>query len=269
MTAFVCVTCATQYPPSAVPPASCLICSDERQYIGLNGQAWTSLEELRSDRTNELYAHEPNLTSILTKPEFAIGQRAFLLETQGGNILWDCVALLDDSVLQTIRERGGLAAIAISHPHYYTTMLEWSRAFGNVPVYLHAADRQWAVWNDNCIRFWDGEQHQLHDGIALIRCGGHFDGGTVLHWPAGAAGKGSLLSGDIIQVVPDRRWVSFMRSYPNLIPLGPGAIRRIVAAVEPFEFDRIYGAFDRLEVMSGGKAAVRRSAERYLRALAS
>ena len=73
--------------------------------------------------------------------------------------------------------------------------------------------------------------------------------------------------GDIIQVVPDRRWVSFMYSYPNYIPLGAKAVNRIVNAVEPFEFERIYGAFHPLEVVADGKGAVRRSAERYLRAI--
>jgi hypothetical protein len=267
MTAFVCSTCGTQYPPSDHVPIACLICSEERQYIGLNGQQWTSLDELRREHSNEFHPREPNLTAIITRPAFAINQRALLLETPGGNVLWDCIALLDDSITQFIRERGGLAAIAISHPHYYTTMVEWSRAFGDVPVYLHAADKEWVVRPDDRLRYWEGEQHALHDGVTLIRCAGHFEGGTVLHWPGGAGGKGVLLSGDVIQVVPDRRYVSFMYSYPNYIPLGPGAIHRILAAVQPFEFDRVYGAFHPMDLIGDGKGAVSRSAERYLRAI--
>jgi glyoxylase-like metal-dependent hydrolase (beta-lactamase superfamily II) len=262
--AFICTTCGTQYPESAEPPEKCVICSEERQYIGLGGQQWTSLEQLRRDRRNEFHPREPGLTAILTSPAFAINQRAFLLESPSGNILWDCVALLDDAVIRFVRERGGLSAIAISHPHYYTTMVQWSREFGDVPVYLHAADRQWVVRVDECLRFWAGETLPLHDGITLIRCGGHFEGGNVLHSRAGF-----MLSGDIIQVVPDRRWVSFMYSYPNLIPLGRAAIGRILAAVEPFAFDRIYGAFHPMDLIGDGKAAVRRSADRYLRAIDS
>jgi hypothetical protein len=148
-------------------------------------------------------------------------------------------------------------------------MVEWSRAFGGVPVYLHADDRQWVVAHDSMLRFWSGETHGLHDDITLIRCGGHFEGGTILHWPQGAEGRGVVLSGDIIQVVPDRRWVSFMYSYPNLIPLRPSAIRRIVDAVGPFVFDRIYGAFHPMEVVTDGRAAVERSALRYLQAISS
>ena len=65
----------------------------------------------------------------------------------------------------------------------------------------------------------------------------------MLHWPAGANGKGALLTGDIITVVQDRRYVSFLRSYPNLIPLGASAIRRIVERIDPFSFEQIYGGW--------------------------
>ena len=269
MPAYLCVTCGTQYPFSQKPPGECLICAEERQYVGLEGQKWTTLDELRAGWKNEFIPREADLTAILTRPAFAIGQRAFLLETAGGNVLWDCLALIDDETIRVIKGLGGLAAIAISHPHYYTTMVEWSRAFGGVPVYLHADDRQWVVAHDSMLRFWSGETHRLHDDITLIRCGGHFEGGTILHWPQGAEGRGVVLSGDIIQVVPDRRWVSFMYSYPNLIPLRPSAIRRIVDAVRPFEFDRIYGAFHPMEVVTDGRAAVERSALRYLQAISS
>jgi hypothetical protein len=94
-----------------------------------------------------------------------------------------------------------------------------------------------------------------------------FDGGTVLHLPEDADGKGAILSGDILQVVEDRRWVSFMYSYPNLIPLSASTVRRIVAAVEPYKFDRIYGAWWGKIVATDAKAAVKRSADRYIQAL--
>jgi len=161
---------------------------------------------------------------------------------------------------------GGISAIAISHPHYYSSMVEWSRCF-NAPIYLHAADRQWVMRPDDAIQFWSEDIKALWDGMTLIRAGGHFEGGTVLHLPAGAEGKGALLAGDIVTPAQDRRWVSFMYSYPNYIPLPASEIDRIVAAVEPFDFDRIYGAWWDRNVASDAKAAVRRSAERYKRAL--
>jgi hypothetical protein len=117
------------------------------------------------------------------------------------------------------------------------------------------------------IQFWKETMLPLWDGLMLINCGGHFEGGTVLHWPAGANGKGALLTGDIIQVVQDRRHVSFMRSYPNLIPLGPAAIDQILERIERFPFEQIYGAWWGANVLSNAKAAVARSAQRYLRAI--
>jgi hypothetical protein len=203
---------------------------------------------------------------IGTEPSFAIGQRALLVQSSMGNLLWDCLTVIDDAAVEQVRHRGGVRAIAISHPHYYSSMIEWSRAF-DAPVFLHAADRQWVMRPDSCIELWQGETRSLWDGLTLIRAGGHFDGGTVLHWPAGAGGRGALLAGDILQVAQDRRHVSFMYSYPNYIPLSAATIDRIVAAVEPFEFDRIYGAWWDRNVTSDGKNVVRRSAERYKTAL--
>lgn len=267
MANFICVTCGTQYPESGREPEHCRTCEDERQYIGLDGQKWTTLEELRREHRNRLVEYEPGLTGMFTEPRFALGERAMLVESPGGNILWDCISLLDERATQHILKHGGVSAMAISHPHYYTSMVEWSRAFGRVPVYLNACDRDSVVYPDRCLEFWEGDRLELHDGLTLVWCGGHFPGGTVLYWPQGAEGRGALLSGDILQVVPDRRWVSFMHSYPNYIPLNAAAVRHIVEAVEPFRFDRIYGAFDKMVVASDAKAAVARSAGRYLRAI--
>ncbi len=181
----------------------------------------------------------------------------------------DCIPLFDRSPRWTGEGIGGISAIAISHPHFYASVVEWSRVF-DAPIYLHAADKQWVMRPDSAIEFWDGETKLLKNGMTLIRCGGgHFEGGIVLHWPEGAAGKGAILSGDILQVVEDRRWVSFMYSYPNYIPLSATAVERIVKAVEPFTFDRIYGAWWGKVVQQDAKNAVRRSAERYVRAIRS
>ncbi|HEX5322403.1 MAG TPA: hypothetical protein VFW40_01360, partial [Capsulimonadaceae bacterium] len=266
---FICVTCGTQFAESSQPPVRCPICEDERQYVGFDGQQWTTLAELRGDHHNEVREEEAHLISLVTQPKFGIGQRAFVIQTAEGNLLWDCLSLLDDSARQRIASMGGLRAIAISHPHYYTTMVEWSRAFGNAPVYLHEADHEWVMQPDDSIVYWSEETSPLFGGLTLIRGGGHFEGGAMLHWPQGAGGKGALFSGDIIQVVPDRRWVSFMYSYPNYIPLGAAAVQRLVNVVQPFDFDRIYGAFSAMTIVSDGKAAISRSADRYLTRLLS
>jgi len=264
---FICTTCGTQHAESEQPPASCAVCEDERQYLKVTGQQWTTQERLRLTNRNSIRFEEPGLTGIGVEPHFAIGQRALFLRSPGGNLLWDCVSLLDEAVVEAVRALGGIRAVAVSHPHYYANMVEWSRAFGGVPIYLHADDRQWVMRPDDAIVFWQGETRELGPGLTLIRCGGLFAGGTVLHWAGGAGGRGALLSGDIIQVVADHKHVSFMYSYPNYIPLPAATVRRIVAAVEPFAFDRIYGAFWHGVIPADGKEVVRRSAERYLRAL--
>src|SRR5579871_6316954 len=228
---FICATCGTQYAESQQHPFGCTICEEPRQYIKVTGPQWTTLDTLRLTNRNSIRAEEPGLIGIGIEPHFAIGQRALFLRSPGGNILWDCLPLLDPAVIECLQALGGVSAVAISHPHYYASMVEWSRAFGGVPIYLHADDHRWVMRPDKDIIFWKGETNPLGDGLTLIRCGGHFDGGTVLHWAGGAGGHGALLTGDIIQVVADRKHVSFMWSYPNYVPLAAPAVKRIVHAV--------------------------------------
>jgi Metallo-beta-lactamase superfamily len=268
MTNFICTTCGTQFTASEAPPEHCPICEDERQYIGWSGQQWTTLEDLRKAHHSVIRMEEPGLHGIGMEPSFAIAQRALLIQHPDGNVLWDCIPLLDDEIVKQVNALGGIAHIAISHPHYYSSVVEWAQAFG-ARIHLHAADKEWMMCPEPTIDFWEAETLQLGSGLTLVRCSGHFAGATVLHWADGADSRGALLTGDIIQVVQDRRWLSFMYSYPNLIPLDSKSINHIVQAVIPFAFDRIYGAwFDRV-VLEDAKNAVIRSAKRYLKAIGS
>ncbi len=216
---------------------------------------------------NLLLEEGDRLWGIHTQPNFAIGQRALLLQTRHGGFLWDCVSLIDKSTVELMQALGGLTAIAISHPHYYSSMAEWSRAFGGIPIYLHEADREWVQHADSRIVFWSGETHQVNDDLTLIRVGGHFRGFQVLHWASGDSGRGVLMSGDMPQVCPDRRYVSFMYSYPNFIPVDAATVRGIVRKLEPFSFSSWYGAWPGFRVSGDPKEVLRRSAERYLRAI--
>jgi glyoxylase-like metal-dependent hydrolase (beta-lactamase superfamily II) len=263
---WLCQTCGVEYPPINDPPARCPICEDHRQWVPPSGQGWTTLEKLRQTHRNSWKIEEPGVWSIKSEPSFAIGQQAFLLHTPHGNVLWDCISLIDEATVEMIKALGGVKYIAISHPHYYSTMLQWSEAFGNVPVYIHEAEREWVQRNSPAVTFWTGDSHELLPGLTLVRSGGHFAGYQVLHWNKGAGGKGVLFAGDQPQVTMDRRWVSFLWSYPNMIPLGKPAIDAILASLDPLPYDRIYGAFGR-HVMTGAKEVVQRSAERYLRFL--
>ena len=264
---YICATCGVQYAETDAPPEHCLICEDERQYIGKDGQRWTTLAEMQKRYQNRVEAVDPDITGIGTTPGFAIGQRGLLVHTPAGNVLWDCVSLIDDATVEAIRALGGIQAIAVSHPHTIGSLVEFSQAFGNAPIYWHADHREWVMRPDPAYVFWEGETCQLMEGLTLVRCGGHFPGSDVLHWSAGAEGRGALLTGDTIYVTQDRRFVSFMYSYPNLIPLNAKAVTHIVEAVEPYAFDRLYGGWWDSIVRSDAKAAVKRSAERYIRAI--
>ena len=266
MTHFICATCGTQFAATDEPPDRCDICEDDRQYIGPKGQQWTTLEALQETHHNVIREVEPNLTGIGTQPSFAIAQRALLVQTPQGNLLWDCITLLDEPTKAVVQALGGIDAIAISHPHYYSCMVEWAQAF-DAPVYLHEADRRWVMRPDPSIHFWQGRTKELFGGLTLICAGGHFPGGTVAHWPAGAEGRGVLLTGDIIHVVADRRYVTFMYSYPNMIPLSASAVRGVVQAVEPFAYDRIYGAWWEKVIGEQAREGVAFSAERYIAAI--
>jgi len=269
---YICTTCGTQFAASDGPPERCPVCDDARQYVGWAGQQWTTLEALRRGHRLALMDEGDGLLGIGCEPRFAIGQRALLVPAQAGelpgrNMLWDCISLIDAAAVRVVEALGGLAGIAVSHPHYYSSMVEWSRAFGGVPIWLHEDEREWVMRPDPAIRFWRGETLQIGDGLTLIRLGGHFPGAQVLHWAGGAEGRGVLLAGDILQVVQDRRFVSFMYSYPNYIPLPAATVRSMVERLEPYPFERIHGAWFDAVVRADGKAALRRSAERYIRAL--
>lgn len=266
MTYFICSTCGVQFAATETVPAYCPICEDERQYVGWQGQQWTTLADLQAEHHNVIKTVESRLTGIGMQPKFAIGQRALLVQTSEGNLLWDCTSLIDEPTITAVNALGGIRAIAISHPHFYSSMVEWSHAF-DAPIYLHVANRPWVMRPDESITFWEGETKRLWANMTLIRSGGHFEGSTNLHWPVGADEKGVLLTGDTMQVVADRRFVSFMYSFPNLIPLPARKVLRIVSAVEPYTYDRIYGAWEGRVVKEGAKTVISHSADRYIQAL--
>src|SRR3546814_10104978 len=152
MTCFVCSTCGTQFGESAGEPERCPVCEDEPQYVSRGGRQWTTLDALRDTHRNRVEPEAEDLLGIGTEPGLAIGQRALLVRSPGGNLLWDCIALVDEDTVARVREAGGIRAIAISHPHYYSGMVEWSRAFGNVPILLHAARLEERRLGKECVR---------------------------------------------------------------------------------------------------------------------
>lgn len=264
---YICITCGTQYPHTQEPPHLCHICNEERQYVHPNGQSWTTLEEMLQSQKyhNEILKEEENLYSITTNPSFAIGQTAYVIKQNGFGVIWDCVTYLDEQTLDFLTKNGPIHAMALSHPHYYSTQVEWAEKL-NIPIYIHEDDQEWVMRPSDKIVFWSGEELELAEGITLHRLGGHYRGGAVLHWEQGNNGKGILLSGDIIQVVADTRWVSFMYSYPNLIPLPAKKVAEMANRVKELKLNRLYNAFHRV-VAENANEAVQKSAERYIKAL--
>lgn len=267
MPVHICTACGTSFPDAPAPPESCPVCTDERQYVPESGQAWTVPETLARTHANGWRQLEPDLFELQTHPAFAIGQRALLVRTPAGNVLWDCIALLDEATVALVRALGGLAAIAISHPHYYTTMQDWAAAF-DVPVHLHARDRTWVMRDHHRLAFWDEEERTILPGLTLLRLGGHFPGGTVMHWQEGAGGEGALLVGDILQVGADRKTLSFQWSYPNRLPLSAATVARMAGRLADRRFKRIYGPFG-LHVREAAAACLRHSARRHQELLAA
>src|SRR5712675_948338 len=261
-----CEQCGAQFPDSAAPPSSCPICEDERQYVNWKGQQWFSREAL-AERHRIVWRDDLGILGIGLEPGFAIGQRALIVPGRDGCVMWDCIPLATREAVDHVRSLGGLKAIAVSHPHYYGAVADWSEAFGGVPVYLHGDDRQWVTRAHPAIVPWTGDSRRISDDITLVRTGGHFAGGTVLHWRAGAAGRGALLTGDVAMVAMDRRSLSFMYSFPNYIPLNVAAVRGIARAVAPLAFDRIYGAWWGRNIGANAKSAFDASVRRYLAAI--
>lgn len=259
---WICQTCAVQYAGTDQPPDQCPICTDERQYVGWGGQQWTTMTELARDHSTVVRQEEPGLHGVGVEPAAGIGQRALLVQTPQGNVLWDCVPLLDDAARAQITALGGIAAICLSHPHFYAANVEFADAF-DARILIPRADEQWIQRPSPRIELFD-DQAQPVPGLTVARIGGHFDGAAVLHWPDGADGRGALLTGDTITVVQDRGWVSFMWSYPNLIPLDEHTVDGIATRVERFVFDRVYGGWWGRVVIDDGAAAIRRSADRYI-----
>src|SRR5204862_2419395 len=108
---------------------------------------------LQVNHNTSLKTLAPQLLIIGTKHDFSISKRALLLQSPSGNLLWDCIALLDDRTIAEVNARGGIRSIAISHPHYYTTMVEWAEHFA-AQILLHVADREWVMRKSPRIEFW-------------------------------------------------------------------------------------------------------------------
>ncbi|KAH8883816.1 metallo-beta-lactamase family protein [Thozetella sp. PMI_491] len=259
----VCNACGTQFPTTdRASLKTCFICDDPRQFTPPAGQSFSTLAELRGKHTNEFHPvpADARLTSIVSTPKLAIGQRAILVQTPAGNILWDCLTLLDDDTIARIRALGGLHGIVISHPHYYSTHTEWARAF-DCPVYLAVEDKEWTAQQDPHQVFLDQIETPIlvggvDTGIRTIKLGGHFPGSlvvlyeghlliadTLITTPAGIANWKVNALGETRSRPPGVNSFAFMWSIPNMIPLNADEIARMWRILKRYDFRSTHGAF--------------------------
>ncbi|KAL4932761.1 putative metallo-beta-lactamase domain protein [Aspergillus undulatus] len=320
----ICSTCGTQFPETSGLTA-CKICDDPRQFVPPTGQSWTTLSTLRSEFYKNIFTPDPihceKLVSIHTEPRLAIGQRAYLCRTNTNtksstsrrsgsspdstfNILWDCITYIDDATINEINKLGGIHAIVISHPHFYTTHLVWAEIF-DCPVYLSSEDEEWVVlkesenknqsqsdegkgrkrqvfFSNNLLSFTASTSENgngIYEGddgradIVAIKAGGHFPGSTVLLWRS----LKTLLIADTMAVVPSGKyWVdrpagtasfTFMWSYPNMIPLSADDVHGIWKAIKHTVFDITRGAFVGMDTDTDSKKRMLDSAQIFVKSM--
>ncbi|KAM0553946.1 hypothetical protein ACHAPJ_007018 [Fusarium lateritium] len=264
----VCDTCGTQFPTSDRNEVkTCHICDDPRQFVPPSGQSFSTLDELKKKHKNEFtpLASDPNITFISSTPKLAIGQRAMLIQTPNGNILWDCISLLDDETIARIKDLGGLKAIVISHPHFYSTHVQWARAFA-CPVYMASEDKQWTTLSStHQIALTQTETSIEGTGAKAIKLGGHFPGSMVLLYDkrlfiadtlmTTASGIGNWdkdATGSTRQKPPGLNSFSFLWSIPNFVPLSVEEMARMWRVLRRHEFRATHGGFAGMDIEDEG-----------------
>ena len=258
----ICTACGTQYQQTLATGAVCPICLDDRQAVPDKGQTWTNSEELSDNYSVIIKNLGPDLYELKMAPSFAIGQRALLVLAPSGNILWDCIALINEPTIEFIKSKGGLKAIAFSHPHYYTTMNDWAEIF-NCPVYIHQNDEQWIFNKGEKVNLWSGIERELWDSVKIINIGGHFPGSSILLVPF-LSNEGAILCGDTFYIAPSKKHAAVMYSYPNRIPLPVGEVQRIKEQILNIRFDTIHGFYDYQNIYSDAKRLIQDSLGKYL-----
>ena len=257
----VCKTCGTQYPSGQKLPEICTICNDDRQYITAEGQVWVELDNLKGQHCTKLTRVSESLYSLKIVPDFAITQRAFLALSPQGNILWDCIPLLDEATIAFIKSKGGLKAIAFSHPHFYSNMNVWAETF-DCPIYIHENDAAQIMFKSDYIELWKGDTLPIL-GCELINVGGHFSGSSILKIPAFSK-KGVVLTGDTLYISRSKRHIAVMHSFPNFILLSKKEFLSVFEKTKNIEFDTMYGAFDGQDLIGNAREVYESSMKRYL-----
>ena len=257
---WICRTCGADFDPSPTAPAACPVCEDERQWVPQTGHRLATRTELAAEGMRLVVRPvQDSVTGLGTEPGLGVGHRGVLVRTEAGNLLWDPPGFLDEAAVAEVERLGGISVVASSHPHMYGAAVEWADLF-DASIDLPGVDVPWLQRSSDRVRTWSGEHRPL-PGLTVVQTGGHFPGSAVLHL---ADGRGTLFTGDTIMVTPGGDRITFMFSAPNRLPMPERLVRRVVAAVEPLEFDTIHGGWWDPVIRTGAKEIVRRGAERYI-----
>lgn len=253
-----CSVCGVEY-DAANLPVLCPICADERQYLASDGrQHWTHPTEF--DGEIDLVELEPDLWGLTVRGAVGIGQQAKVAVTPSGVVMVDVPAAITSAAVAAVAALGPARAIIPTHPHMFGVQSLWARAL-EVPVYVSKVDSRWLGRRPESLHLWEEEIRPV-DTVTASQPGGHFPGSAVIHWP-GADGRGVLLCGDTIGVNADRTSASFMRSFPNRLPLsGPVAIRIAAHVAQRYDFERAYDNFYG-KIPRSARARITASAERH------
>ena len=252
----VCATCGVEREER---PQVCPICDDERQFLPSDGvQRW--VDPAAVDVSIGVAELEPGLWGISLAGAPGIGQQAKIIQTDKGNVMVEVPTVINKDVVDAVRQLGNVNAIVPSHPHMFGCQSLWSDSLG-APVYVAKADAEWLGVRPDGAKYWEGTL-EVVPGVIASSPGGHFPGSAVVHWAA-RDGKGVLVAGDTVMANPDHRSVSFMRSYPNRIPLSAKVVARVADHVARYDFDRLYNNFVDY-VPSNAKDVVMRSAQRHI-----
>ena len=270
MPCYLCETCGTQYAETATPPAHCPVCEDERQYVGWQGQRWTTHDELARRLHACASATTTACSAIASTRSFAIPQRALLLPTDAGNILWECISLVTPEAVHALKA----ARRRRSHRHLAPALLRVDgrverRARRRADPAARGRSRMGAA----------AVAGRSSSGMATCCALSDTRHADPLRRPLPRqhraalerrpAPGGALFPGDALQVAGDRRHVSFMYSYPNYIPMKPGDVRAMRERLAPYAFDDVYGYTWGRNIIGKARAAVDRSFDRYLTAVAA
>lgn len=267
----ICITCGTQFSGNVSTPEICPICIDDRQHVPPCGQKWISRDDLKKNYQVSLQsmpglsggqsAPATSVYRLKVDPHFALNNRAILIKSKSGNILWDCIPVLDEAAIDSIKSMGGLKAIAISHPHYYSNMNDWAAAF-DCPIYVHHLDAEWVMDKGPHINYWQGDELSFFDGIRMIHTGGHFRGSCVLQVPDLSA-SGTIFCGDSLYIARSKKHTAVMYSYPNQIILPRADFAAFEKRMSAIQFDSLIGAFDHQELSGNARTIYESSMQGY------